>query len=277
MMTSTNETSMPRTANLLACKQWWKVCFLYGDQEKYYRQIYGKAASERIAMSTPSTTTAQENDNDNNVINCTNKNGSVTPIEINGKHIKSTPSLFSIKQPSRRRSKISSTYPSHQQQHHQHVNNSKGEIIKTNSKVTVLDDPFLMGGGIASLSSSCNEHANLSEDSGIDNAAFENQSTKIKKNGLSLIENKKKVNTRNFVINDGFIMCNQDDDLNINKIDMERLNCNNSRNRNGVCCSIDENLNFSGINNLVIDNNCLQNNKRKEFNADTGNEISDEL
>uniref|UniRef100_A0A182MN04 Protein prickle n=1 Tax=Anopheles culicifacies TaxID=139723 RepID=A0A182MN04_9DIPT len=31
-------------------KQWWKVCFLYGgNQEKYYRQIYGKAASERLA------------------------------------------------------------------------------------------------------------------------------------------------------------------------------------------------------------------------------------
>lgn len=32
-------------------KQWWKVCFLYGNQEKYYRQIYAKAASERIAQS----------------------------------------------------------------------------------------------------------------------------------------------------------------------------------------------------------------------------------
>ncbi|XP_049544729.1 protein prickle-like [Anopheles darlingi] len=32
-------------------KQWWKVCFLYGNQEKYYRQIYGKAASERLAAS----------------------------------------------------------------------------------------------------------------------------------------------------------------------------------------------------------------------------------
>uniref|UniRef100_A0A182P9V8 Protein prickle n=1 Tax=Anopheles epiroticus TaxID=199890 RepID=A0A182P9V8_9DIPT len=31
-------------------KQWWKVCFLYGgNQDKYYRQIYGKAASERLA------------------------------------------------------------------------------------------------------------------------------------------------------------------------------------------------------------------------------------
>lgn len=48
-MTSTE--TVPRTANLLACRQWWKVCFLYGDQEKYYRQIYGKAASQRLAQS----------------------------------------------------------------------------------------------------------------------------------------------------------------------------------------------------------------------------------
>lgn len=41
--------SVPKTANLLACKQWWKVCFLYGDQEKYYRQIYGQAAAQRLA------------------------------------------------------------------------------------------------------------------------------------------------------------------------------------------------------------------------------------
>lgn len=43
--------SVPKTANLLACKQWWKVCFLHGDQEKYYRQIYGRAAAQRLAKS----------------------------------------------------------------------------------------------------------------------------------------------------------------------------------------------------------------------------------
>lgn len=37
----------PKTANLLACKQWWKVCFLHGNQEKYYRQIYSRAAAQR--------------------------------------------------------------------------------------------------------------------------------------------------------------------------------------------------------------------------------------
>lgn len=39
---------MPKTANLLACKRWWKVCFPHGDQEKYYRQIYGRAAAQRL-------------------------------------------------------------------------------------------------------------------------------------------------------------------------------------------------------------------------------------
>jgi hypothetical protein len=28
----------PRTM----CKQWWNLCLVYGDQTKYYRQLYGK-------------------------------------------------------------------------------------------------------------------------------------------------------------------------------------------------------------------------------------------
>lgn len=32
------------SANVLMCKQWWKVCWMYGDQEKYYRQLYAKRA-----------------------------------------------------------------------------------------------------------------------------------------------------------------------------------------------------------------------------------------
>jgi hypothetical protein len=46
---TSNSDTTPKTANLLACKQWWKVCFIKGDQEKYYRQIYGRAAAERMA------------------------------------------------------------------------------------------------------------------------------------------------------------------------------------------------------------------------------------
>lgn len=33
------------SANVLMCKQWWKVCWMYGDQEKYYRQLYAKRAA----------------------------------------------------------------------------------------------------------------------------------------------------------------------------------------------------------------------------------------
>lgn len=28
--------------NLLMCRQWWKVCWIYGDQDKFYRQLYGR-------------------------------------------------------------------------------------------------------------------------------------------------------------------------------------------------------------------------------------------
>lgn len=28
-------------SNVLMCRQWWKVCWMYGDQEKYYRHLYG--------------------------------------------------------------------------------------------------------------------------------------------------------------------------------------------------------------------------------------------
>lgn len=36
------------SANVLMCKQWWKVCWMYGDQEKYYRQLYGKRAGKKF-------------------------------------------------------------------------------------------------------------------------------------------------------------------------------------------------------------------------------------
>lgn len=48
-MVITPSDSLPKTANLRVCKQWWKICFLQGDQEKYYRQIYGRAAVQRLA------------------------------------------------------------------------------------------------------------------------------------------------------------------------------------------------------------------------------------
>ncbi|CAH2041936.1 unnamed protein product, partial [Iphiclides podalirius] len=40
--TATRQVKSSNSANILMCKQWWKVCWMYGDQEKYYRQLYGK-------------------------------------------------------------------------------------------------------------------------------------------------------------------------------------------------------------------------------------------
>ncbi|GAB0089693.1 hypothetical protein DMENIID0001_042790 [Sergentomyia squamirostris] len=106
-MSTENSPAIPRTANLLACRQWWKVCFLYGDQDKYYRQVYGKAASKRLAMSaarqmesgSPNTT------NDPDVIfPCRSHRGI----------------LITKKKP-------------------------EAEETKPNSRVTILDDPFLLG------------------------------------------------------------------------------------------------------------------------------------
>lgn len=157
-MTSTSTMEgIPQQANLLACKQWWKVCFLYGDQEKYYRQVYGKAASQRLAMSSNLQEDTQPSES----------SASTTTTTTDEKRpFVTLPTLFPMKHPSRRRSKMYSTSSSdrHQQKQANIIHHSKPDIIQPNSKVTVLDDPFLFG---------VNEYANLSEDSGIDNAAFE--------------------------------------------------------------------------------------------------------
>ncbi|XP_054277732.1 protein prickle-like [Macrosteles quadrilineatus] len=36
------EKSEANSANVLMCRQWWRVCWIYGDQEKFYRQLYGR-------------------------------------------------------------------------------------------------------------------------------------------------------------------------------------------------------------------------------------------
>lgn len=102
--------TVPRTANLLACRQWWKVCFLYGDQEKYYRQVYGKAASQRLASSQRFTSPQR-------VIYPTK---SLDPVVLNG----SPPRTIESRKRNREGTK---------------------ERIIPHSRVTVLDDPFLFG------------------------------------------------------------------------------------------------------------------------------------
>lgn len=192
---STVTEGIPRTANLLACKQWWKVCFLYGDQEKYYRQIYGKAASQRLALSN------QQCDTQSNATDTTDDKKQTL-----------SPTLFPLKQPSRRRSKI--------QPNQKPSTINRGESIKPNSKVTVLDDPFLFG---------LNEHANLSEDSGIDNAAFENPTTNVRRYSAKLYSDRE--------------LCN---DLKINEDDLKNLHL--SRNRSGLFHQINQSFSFSEVN-----------------------------
>lgn len=46
--TATRHVKASNSANILMCKQWWKVCWMYGDQEKYYRQLYGKKKLNNI-------------------------------------------------------------------------------------------------------------------------------------------------------------------------------------------------------------------------------------
>lgn len=43
-LTSPNNLGAVRseTSNLLMCKQWWRVCWTYGDQYKQYRHLYSK-------------------------------------------------------------------------------------------------------------------------------------------------------------------------------------------------------------------------------------------
>lgn len=45
--TANSQIKTASSANILMCKQWWKVCWMYGDQEKYYRQLYGRKATGR--------------------------------------------------------------------------------------------------------------------------------------------------------------------------------------------------------------------------------------
>ena len=39
---SAANSAMTTDANLLNKQQWWKVCFMHGDQTKFYRDLYGR-------------------------------------------------------------------------------------------------------------------------------------------------------------------------------------------------------------------------------------------
>ncbi|KAL0278906.1 UNVERIFIED_CONTAM: hypothetical protein PYX00_000586 [Menopon gallinae] len=42
----------------LMCKQWWRVCWIYGDQEKFYRQLYGRKSTGKAIVTSTSSSTA---------------------------------------------------------------------------------------------------------------------------------------------------------------------------------------------------------------------------
>lgn len=111
-------TVQPRTANLLACRQWWKVCFLHGSQEKYYRQIYGRAAAQRLAL-------AQQNKEQSLVSSRTTiiyPTKQSHPVVLH----EGSPKIIELRKLHRKSS----------------INK---EPIIPHSRVTVLDDPFLFG------------------------------------------------------------------------------------------------------------------------------------
>ncbi|KAF8764524.1 Protein prickle like protein [Argiope bruennichi] len=48
-----------KASSVLVCRQWWKVCWVYGDQYKLYRQLYGK---KRTTTTTATTVSVQHDE-----------------------------------------------------------------------------------------------------------------------------------------------------------------------------------------------------------------------
>jgi hypothetical protein len=161
-MASTQSDSVPKTANLLACKQWWKVCFLHGDQEKYYRQIYGRAAAQRLAN-------FQKDEDEKNKSSSTTDSRIIFPTKLhspvvieNGSH-----DTFKLAEYQNRRNKTFRDDP----------------IVPGKSIINILDDPFLFG---------INEVNENGSDSGIDANCTIKQNHK--KSDRSYIESSKTIN-----------------------------------------------------------------------------------
>lgn len=73
------------SANVLMCKQWWKVCWMYGDQEKYYRQLYGKRAGDKLSIPDDKKNfgTLQQNELPHNIYENTNPRSQSEIIQAN--------------------------------------------------------------------------------------------------------------------------------------------------------------------------------------------------
>ncbi|GIY77978.1 hypothetical protein CDAR_573152 [Caerostris darwini] len=48
-----------KASSVLVCRQWWKVCWVYGDQYKLYRQLYGK---KRTTTTTATSISVQQDE-----------------------------------------------------------------------------------------------------------------------------------------------------------------------------------------------------------------------
>lgn len=142
-MSTSIEPVLPRTANLLACKQWWRVCFLYGDQQKYYRQVYSKAAAQRLALSNKAKKSAAMT---------TEADLSTAPPPLFPKHtIPSTQrrtkkSLKSLRNAGNEDRHDTDDYNNNSSTISKEPSKKKNEEVTNNAaKVTILDDPFLFG------------------------------------------------------------------------------------------------------------------------------------
>lgn len=146
-MASAQTDSVPKTANLLACKQWWKVCFLHGDQEKYYRQIYSRAAAQRLAN--------YQKDEDDGF---GDKNKSPSSLSATGNESKI---IFPTKMhsPVVIENGTHDTYKLHEYQNRRLRSYRDDPIVPGKSIINILDDPFLFG---------INEINENGSDSGID-------------------------------------------------------------------------------------------------------------
>ncbi|XP_070497504.1 protein espinas-like isoform X1 [Chironomus tepperi] len=142
-MASAQTDSMPKTANLLACKQWWKVCFLHGNQEKYYRQIYGRAAAQRLA--------GYQKDDDNNKMTTDTTDAAASESKI----------IFPTKlhSPVVIEHGTNDTFKLHDFQNRRTRSYRDDPIVPGKSIINILDDPFLFG---------INEVNENGSDSGID-------------------------------------------------------------------------------------------------------------
>lgn len=148
--TPTKAVATPKQANLLACRQWWKVCFLYGDQEKYYRQVYGRAASQRMATMPEKPLKNNNNNGDASSNNSSNENllnavesGSATTTTGN----KSSPNKEMLLFPHKNHKGILIKHSNGNRNRPplDPLSGTAADLTQNNSRVTVLDDPFLLG------------------------------------------------------------------------------------------------------------------------------------